>query len=1224
MSEREQEPIRRRQGEKAGDEPALNLEDSRPSLQLDDGLARRPAGSLDHSVGHRLADLSIIHTPPAPTLAPPTPTATLEPASQITPETAENGHEDVVEEREALAGGDRPIAVQRARGLVVIQRDGPDLPPVPDVQQTEPQLGGSGLHLHDAAPQLHLDPQVQAMIQAQSAASQLLDPAAIRAALSHLQLGSPTSLAAGPLAGPAGATSTAPPGAGAATAQPDAAPPAPHPGGAGDVMDAILAVPEVHTAITNLQTQALDRIHNDWQQLSTGGKVATVSTLTTIGLGALGGALSHPDSRAFLLSQISGKVVPVPGVSWLSVETNVDEHNLMFGVHVDVGALLPKNLGFGPSSGSPMGGPPAPPAPGSPPVQRTLAAEAAESEPDLAERIEARAGGGSELDPGARRQLEPRIGTDLSRIRIHADGEADHLARSVNAVAFTAGPNVFFRSGTYSPGSVDGLRLIAHEAVHTVQQSTGPVAGTPAPGGVTVSDPADPFEREAEQVADALVDGRAHTPSRQTTATSTAGVRVQRQAPAAPAPAPPAGQPPQTHGVPHEGVLLTADHAQVRSALEQYIVLHGWDNAYAWATRIINMTDEQKFRSQLIGVDPEDIKAVGKVMNTEIDQMQKEVTELITKFEAQAKKSTEAILDDSEKALKDQLAKLVKHDTFLGIEYGVHMEQDTEKAIKDAARELATKRRETNRLDNEHAKAHDEANKIFNANAAPSLAAALPELVLPPDLIHRLEQAREAAMHAEEDYAKLCQTKQATFPILAMFTAEKDAVERLENFAAQPQGGMANFIEMQTQEKLNNIKKVRSEMGGDKFSVWQYPHILTVAQQQLAPPLVAWQTRVCQDIPAKKNAERAADERTREMIWGTLAIGLGLIAAIPTGGLSLAGAAVVTAAAVTGAAIAIYGAYEHLEKYTLETAAEGTAFDKAEAISRDEPPSFFWLAIDIVSAIADVHAAFTAFKTLKVMIEAANAVQGAEAAEKLAEVAEAARKAGLHPEAQARVIGAAAGVGAGGGVAGVRTTLAAIRAAFKRVTDAAIWDQKLMEAFLRAADKLIAEKKVAVIAGSEAEQMAAIRELLLAHGGGKHLPEIAADARRYYNSFKNRAQIGLYVGSYDIILLRGDAAEGTVASFLAHELTHQKQNLLNKMENMSLYESEYEAFAAQQQFLLNMPVESVPPDMLWLLRSTPTDIENHVLRAYPTAFKPHGIANEQIAEDAIEMLKGGR
>ena len=131
------------------------------------------------------------------------------------------------------------------------------------------------------------------------------------------------------------------------------------------------------------------------------------------------------------------------------------------------------------------------PAPPAPPGRRGEAP----GEADLATRLRD-AGPGQALQPGVQRRLEEGLGADLSGVRVHADAEADGLSRSLEAEAFTSGRDVYFRAGAYDPASSDGMRLLAHEAVHTVQQAAGPVAGTSAPGGVAVSDPGDAFERQ--------------------------------------------------------------------------------------------------------------------------------------------------------------------------------------------------------------------------------------------------------------------------------------------------------------------------------------------------------------------------------------------------------------------------------------------------------------------------------------------------------------------------------------------------------------------------------------------------------------------------------------------------------------------------------------------------------------------------------------------------------
>jgi hypothetical protein len=59
---------------------------------------------------------------------------------------------------------------------------------------------------------------------------------------------------------------------------------------------------------------------------------------------------------------------------------------------------------------------------------------------------------------------------DLSGVRVHTDAQASESARAVNALAYTVGQHVVFGSGSYSPHSTPGLRLLTHELAHTAQQ----------------------------------------------------------------------------------------------------------------------------------------------------------------------------------------------------------------------------------------------------------------------------------------------------------------------------------------------------------------------------------------------------------------------------------------------------------------------------------------------------------------------------------------------------------------------------------------------------------------------------------------------------------------------------------------------------------------------------------------------------------------------------------
>ncbi|PZS24654.1 MAG: hypothetical protein DLM58_24205 [Pseudonocardiales bacterium] len=136
-------------------------------------------------------------------------------------------------------------------------------------------------------------------------------------------------------------------------------------------------------------------------------------------------------------------------------------------------------------------------------------------------------GGGRPLDEPVRADMEGRLGTDFSDVRVHTDERAHASAQSVNAHAYTVGPNVVFQRDKYDPTSTGGATMLAHELTHVVQQRSGPVDGTPAGGGVRVSDPSDRFEREAAANAERVMS--TPEPAAPVTAAGSVAAAVQRQ-----------------------------------------------------------------------------------------------------------------------------------------------------------------------------------------------------------------------------------------------------------------------------------------------------------------------------------------------------------------------------------------------------------------------------------------------------------------------------------------------------------------------------------------------------------------------------------------------------------------------------------------------------------------------------------------------------------------------
>ncbi|REK87655.1 DUF4157 domain-containing protein [Streptomyces inhibens] len=116
-------------------------------------------------------------------------------------------------------------------------------------------------------------------------------------------------------------------------------------------------------------------------------------------------------------------------------------------------------------------------------------------------------GAGQPLDLSVRRELEEQLGHDFSQVRLHTDRDSGRLADMMGADAFAVGQDIFFREGTYRPGTADGQRLLAHELLHTIQNPHGLGALRAGRDLGSVSLPQESIEREAESAARASVLG---------------------------------------------------------------------------------------------------------------------------------------------------------------------------------------------------------------------------------------------------------------------------------------------------------------------------------------------------------------------------------------------------------------------------------------------------------------------------------------------------------------------------------------------------------------------------------------------------------------------------------------------------------------------------------------------------------------------------------------------
>jgi predicted chitinase len=122
---------------------------------------------------------------------------------------------------------------------------------------------------------------------------------------------------------------------------------------------------------------------------------------------------------------------------------------------------------------------------------------------------------GQSLDGDTRAFMESRFGHDFSQVRVHADSRASDSARAVNATAYTVGQNVVFQAGSYQPETETGRMLLAHELTHVVQQSGAGLGlmQNKRGAGLTIGQPGDRAEQEADRNAESVVTGGSFAPS---------------------------------------------------------------------------------------------------------------------------------------------------------------------------------------------------------------------------------------------------------------------------------------------------------------------------------------------------------------------------------------------------------------------------------------------------------------------------------------------------------------------------------------------------------------------------------------------------------------------------------------------------------------------------------------------------------------------------------------
>jgi hypothetical protein len=373
-----------------------------------------------------------------------------------TPKAVQNHTELEELQRQPLAASIPPL----------IQRDeATSIPPL--MQPSDPATR----YPIDLGLRFELDPEFNALLQQH--VDQQLDPSVVKSALSQINFNLPSPMP-GPISPPA--PPTLPPTSPSSPIVPRGAGPQPaRPGKPEDILEALAKIPEIDRAIKTLKEPVLQRGKKFWNNLGAAGKVSTVVSVSSA---TLGFAVAELEVFRQAFAPLNGQVISLPGLEWFGLEGNLAGTNIMVGLHVDVGKLLPANMGFGSASFKAIGSAPSPQPLelGGTSVQRspspaidTATDTNIQVGHDIENRLSQSRSGGTPLPSEIRTFMEPRFGTDFSRVRVHTDSAAVQLNRELGAQAFAYGSDIYFGAGK----SAARDHLTAHELTHVVQQTGG-------------------------------------------------------------------------------------------------------------------------------------------------------------------------------------------------------------------------------------------------------------------------------------------------------------------------------------------------------------------------------------------------------------------------------------------------------------------------------------------------------------------------------------------------------------------------------------------------------------------------------------------------------------------------------------------------------------------------------------------------------------------------------
>jgi hypothetical protein len=219
------------------------------------------------------------------------------------------------------------------------------------------------------------------------------------------------------------------------------------------------------------------------------------------------------------------------------------------------------------------------------------------------------------------------------------------------------------------------------------------------------------------------------------------------------------------------------------------------------------------------------------------------------------------------------------------------------------------------------------------------------------ELIRSINNIKEKVI--PEEVSKLAQD----YPLIAYY-AHEDKVDELKKLIYSSDKLNA-FKELQnaTSSVFENINKVKNKIEVDKTPVWDIPNVIFASEIKLG----IIQGSIFDLIIQRKIQKDKVLKSVKDIFLASIQIALGTIAT--TAGATGVGAPIAALAGAGALLITGYTTYKHHEEYEFQKALVGSSYDRAMALSQEEP-SLWWLAFDLAGLVFDGAVLAKAFKNL--------------------------------------------------------------------------------------------------------------------------------------------------------------------------------------------------------------------------------------------------------------------